>query len=223
MKISIVIAAYNAAETIKKAVKSVLEQNFPPDDFEVVVVNDGSTDNTLNVLQKFGDKIKIINQENQGAVPAANKGFREATGDYVIKLDADDAFEPDILKEMAEVLDTNSQIDFVYSDYYEQNQNKTKLVSTKHNLFNTVSIGVMFRRQKLEEAGFYKENIVFAEYDLLLRTINKWKGFHISKPLFIYIRRKQSITTSKGVGKFIVQLKKIHPNKVKEIAKIRDY
>jgi len=223
MKVSIIIPAFNAEDTIKKAVESALAQKFSKNDFEVVVINDGSTDHTLNILQGFGNNIRVVNQKNQGAVKAANNGFKSAKGDYVVKLDADDVFEPDIIKEMAEVLDIRSEIDFVYSDYYEERQGKTEFVSTKDNLFNSIAIGVMFRKQKLAEAGFYNETLVFAEYDLLLRTLGIWKGFHISKPLFRYIRRQGSITTEEGVKKFIDELKKAHPDKIKEIEKIRSY
>ncbi|NQU82943.1 MAG: glycosyltransferase family 2 protein [Parcubacteria group bacterium] len=223
MKVSITIPAYNAEETIKKAVQSALNQDFPKDAFEVVVVNDGSTDNTLNILQEFGDKIRIINQANQGAVKAANKGFREARNDYIIKLDADDVFELNIIKEMADVLDKNSDIDFVYSDYYEEKQGETEFVSTSDNLFNTIAIGIMFRKQKLARQGFYNETVVFAEYDLLLQTLDIWNGFHIPKPLFRYMRREGSITTKEGVKEFIDELKKAHPDKIKEIDSIRCY
>lgn len=225
MKVSIVIPVYNAQGTIGEAVGSALNQKFPKKDFEVIVVNDGSKDNTLRILRTYGKKIKIINQKNQGANKAANKGFRKAEGKYVIKLDSDDYFKPDILKEMVKVLDEYPEVDFVYSDYYERTiDGKVKIISTKNNLFNTIAIGVMFRKEKLAEESFYNENIKFAEYNLLLRTQEKWKGLHIPRPLFYYNRREGSLTKEKQWLKMaLAELRKLHPKKIKEIQKIREY
>jgi len=225
MKVSIIIPAYNAQNTIRKSVDSALNQKFPKEDFEVIVINDGSTDETSEILKKYDKKIKVINQRNKGFLKAANHGFRIAEGKYVIKLDADDYFKPTILKEMVKVLDQKPEIDFVYSNYYEKTpQGWIKIISTKNNIFNTAGGGVMFRKNKLAREGFYREDIKFAEYDLLLRTQDKWKGYYIQKPLFYYNRRKESLTGSKKWLKdSIAQLKKIHPKRLKEIKKIRKY
>ena len=224
MKISIIIPTYNAEKTIKKAVDSVLIQDIPKKNFEIIVVNDGSTDNTLRILKTYGNKIKIINQNNQGAVRAANKGFRKAKGKYVIKLDADDFFGSNILKEMTKILDNNSRIDFVYCDYFEKSiGGKIKKVSTK-NIFNTLAGGVMLKKDGLTREGFYREDIKFPEYDLLLKVQNKWQGYRIAKSLFFYNRSKRSLTgEKKWVKTALDELKKLHPEKIKEIKKIRKY
>lgn len=225
MKVSIIIPAYNSQNTIRKAMDSTLNQDFSKKDYEVIVVNDGSTDKTLEILKIYGKKIKIINQENQGAVKAANRGFKEAKGEYVIKLDADDYFEPNILKEMVTILDNNSQIDFVYCDYFEKSRGgKIKVISTKNNIFNTAASGIMFRKKELAKEGFYREDIKFPEYDLLLKTQKRWNGFHVANPLFYYNRRKESLTgDKKWLKKAIEKLRKLHPKKIKEIKKIRKY
>ena len=224
MKVSIVIPAYNAQKTIKKAINSVLKQNFPKKDFEIIVVNDGSTDKTSEILKSYDKQIKIINQKNQGAVRAANKGFKKAKGKYVIKLDADDYSKPNILKEMTRILDNNPEIDFVYCDYLEKpTGGKIKKVSTK-NIFNTLSGGIMFKRSRFAREGFYRENIRFAEYDLLLRIEKKWHGYHIASPLFYYNRARTSLTgKKKWVKTALSELRKLHPEKIKEIKKIRRY
>lgn len=226
MKASIIIPVYNAQDTIRKAIDSALNQKFPKKDFEIIVVNDGSTDNTLKILKTYDSKkIKIITQENQGAIKAANKGFKDARGKYVIKLDADDFFKPNILEEMVTILDQKPDIDFVYSDYYERNtQKQVKIISTKDNVFNNGAVGMMFRKDKLAREGFYNQNIKFAEYDLLLKTQNKWKGYHVAKTLFQCNRSEKSITGNKQwVKEALAELEKIHPKKIEEIKKIRKY
>ncbi len=225
MRVSIIIPVYNSQDTVQKAIESALNQKFPRKDFEVIVINDGSTDKTLEILKKYKGQIRIINQKNRGAVKAANKGFKEARGRYVIKIDADDYLERNILKEMAEVLDKNPEIDFVYCDYYETSEKReTKIISTRDNIFNTAASGIMFRKNKFAKEGFYNENIKFAEYDLLLKTLNKWKSCHIPKLLFYYVRKKNSITGNKPwVKEALAELKKSHPQKLEEIKKIRKY
>ncbi|MFH1401647.1 MAG: glycosyltransferase [Parcubacteria group bacterium] len=224
MKVSIVIRAYNSEKTIKKAVNSALSQDFPKKELEVIVINDGSTDKTLKILKDYKKKIRLISQKNQGAIPAANRGFMAARGEYIILLDSDDFFKPTILKEMVAILDKNPNIDFVYCDYYEKSpRGNIKIISTK-NIFNTIAGGIIFKRRKLAKEGFYNERIKFVEYDLLLKTQNKWKGCHISRPLFYYVRRKESIASNrKWLKKALAELKKLHPQKIKEIKKIRKY
>ena len=224
MKVSVIIRVYNAEKTIRKAVASALNQDFPKKDFEIIIVNDGSTDNSLEILKSYKKKIRLINQKNQGAVAAANRGFKEARGKYIIVLDADDCFETNILREMAAVLDKRPQVDFVYSDYYEKSkEGEIKLISTK-NIFNTVASGIMFRKSKFKKEGFYREDIKFPEYDLLLKTQDKWQGHHLAKPLFYYNRKEESLTgDKKWVKTALAELRKLHPKKLEEIKKIRKY
>jgi len=222
MKASIIIPSYNAEKTIKKAVDSALSQDYQ--NFEVIVVNDGSSDNSFEILRSYGSKIVLINQENKGAVKAANIGFKKAGGEYIVKLDADDWFEKDLLKKCCFVLDKRKDIDFVYSDYYEIKKGRKFLVSTKDNLFNTIAIGMVYRKDKLQEQGYYSENMKFAEYDLLLRTLGKWKGHHIAEPLFTYFRHEKSLTAKKEfLETAFKELRKAHPDKIEQIKKIREY
>ena len=91
-----------------------------------------TTDKTSEILKKYGRKIRIIIQPNQGPIKAANKGVKDAKSEYVIKLDTDDYFAPNILKEMSRILDESPEIDFVYSSYHEKTISaKPKIVLTK--------------------------------------------------------------------------------------------
>ncbi|MEQ9219048.1 MAG: glycosyltransferase family 2 protein [Cyclobacteriaceae bacterium] len=87
-KVSVIIPVYNAAEFLAETLDSVLSQTYK--NLEIICVNDGSTDRSLSVLKKYQDKIRIIDQENQGQCIAANKGLQAASGDYIRFLDADD-------------------------------------------------------------------------------------------------------------------------------------
>ena len=92
-KVTVVIPTYNRAHLIKDAVESVLNQTYQ--DFELIVIDDGSTDNTREVLAVYKDKLTYIYQENQGRSSARNHGIELAQGEYIAFLDSDDVWFPD--------------------------------------------------------------------------------------------------------------------------------
>jgi glycosyltransferase involved in cell wall biosynthesis len=111
---SIVVAAYQAARTIAQAVESALTQTVPP--HEVIVVDDGSTDGTGDALGSYLDKIVYSRQENRGAAAASNVGFRQATGDFVAILDADDVYEPERIEALTELAIQRPDLDILATD-----------------------------------------------------------------------------------------------------------
>ncbi len=114
VKISVIIPAYEDGQHISKALDSVLSQHYP--DFEIVVVDDGSTDNTPEILRRYiaagNGKIRCFRQHNQGVSAARNKGIREARGEYICFLDADDIFCPNGLEKRVRALDLFPEAEF---------------------------------------------------------------------------------------------------------------
>src|SRR5712675_1199611 len=92
MRVSVIIPTYNSGRLVVEAVESALAQTLAP--AEILVVDDGSTDDTRDRLAKFGPPVSYIHQENQGVAAARNRGIRAATGDLVAFLDADDVWHP---------------------------------------------------------------------------------------------------------------------------------
>jgi glycosyltransferase involved in cell wall biosynthesis len=115
MKVSVVIPTYNDEGTIAATVESALAQRFDAK-FEVIVVNDGSTDGTRGILAKFGDRIRVIDQKNSGVSVARNAGIRAASGEYIAPLDGDDTWMEDKLSKTVPVLDKNPACVAVYSN-----------------------------------------------------------------------------------------------------------
>jgi glycosyltransferase involved in cell wall biosynthesis len=101
--VSCVICAYNYERFVAEAVQSALDQDYPRDRFEVIVVDDGSTDGTPEVLRGFGDEIRVVRQENAGLNAATERGIRESRGELIALLDADDAWTPDKLRRQVEL------------------------------------------------------------------------------------------------------------------------
>jgi glycosyltransferase involved in cell wall biosynthesis len=104
---SVIIPAYNCRDTLERAVGSALEQNPAP--LQVLVVDDGSTDDTLAVARSLGDSVTVTHQENAGPAAARNRGVQQARGEYIGFLDADDYWLPGFLKECQAFLDSQSK------------------------------------------------------------------------------------------------------------------
>src|SRR5256885_14948309 len=114
--VSVVIPAHNAAPWLGDTVRSVLAQTYR--DFEVIVVNDGSTDSTGTVTASFGQRIRCVEQPNQGLPAARNTGIRHARGDWIAFLDADDLWLKDKLERQMSVLTEAQNLTWVYCDAY---------------------------------------------------------------------------------------------------------
>ena len=115
VKVSTIIPAYNAERTIAQAIDSALSQDC--EGHEVVVVNDGSTDSTATILEKYGNRIQVVTQRNGGLSAARNAGVRRSTGKYLAFLDADDIWLPGKLKTMVSALERNPLASLAFSDY----------------------------------------------------------------------------------------------------------
>ncbi len=225
MKVSIIIRAYNSETTLARAIESALHQDFPSDQYEVIVLDDGSTDGTQTVAKRFekDKRIRYIFQENKGHIAAANRGFKESQGLYVTLLDADDEFLPTLLSTMIAEFEKDSEIDLVYSDYKEEYNGTERGVRVKHVL-ETTGAGIIYRKDRLEEVGLWNKDLLFPECDLILRTSSRWKFAYVPEPLFIYHRRTNSLTgdgTYEERGR--AQLISLHPDKIDEISHIRSY
>ncbi len=203
-KISVIVRTFNNEKFIPLAVESVLNQDYP--NFEIVIVNDGSTDSTLNILKTFNDpRIIIINQDNKGAFRSAYVGLENVTGEFITFLDGDDEFLPEILEKLSAPLQ-DSHYGFSYCDYLEINsEDNTQKIVSLTNIFNSLACGIMFRREVIEKVGFWKKEFLLPEYDFLIRVMKEYKGIHVKEPLYIYKRHGDSMTANK---EFVEKAKK---------------
>lgn len=198
-KISVIIRTYNSAVFIRDAIDSVLNQTLSEDLYQIIAIDDGSTDNTKQILKSYGIKVKVEETGGQGYIEAANLGIRKSEGKYVILLDSDDTLEPAALEKLLNAIE-ECNADFAYCDYYENSvdDGETRTVSLKKSIFNSVAGGILFRKSVLEEVGGYDEDLVFPEYDLLIKLMRKkCRHAYVPLPLFTYYRRKGSVTADK--------------------------
>lgn len=190
IKFSIVIPAYNAAQTIEATLASCFMQSYQ--DYEIIVVDDASTDNTREVLEAHSDRIQYLRlPENKGSSAARNLGMANATGDYYAFLDADDTWHPDRLQLINAVLTSRDDIDFLYHPFTTEDIARKqlpeditlyKLPFIKLLYGNTIGTPCVVMRQKLryrfEPAMRYME-----DYDLWLRVGYDHTLYFINLPL----------------------------------------
>ena len=138
MKFSILIPAYNAEIFIAESIMSVMNQTYP--NWEMIIVNDGSTDNTLDILREYetiDKRIKVINQENKGPLLAREAGIDISTGDYLMFLDADDYYELNALELINNEIKINNPDLLLFGmNYVDANG---KLIKTNPYLYGTDS------------------------------------------------------------------------------------
>ncbi len=185
-KVSVIIPVYNHASELSKALESVFGQTFQ--NIEVIIVNDGSTDDVASVLfgwQVNRQNLKIINQANLGAPSARNRGFKESVGQYVIFWDADLIAKPEMLGKMVKILDEKAGVDFVYSSF---NFGWKKFAcgpfdADRLKQDNYIHTSSLLRRDKF--VGFDEALKKFQDWDLWLTMVEKGgKGYWLDEYLF---------------------------------------
>ncbi len=199
-KISVIIRSYNSEDFVGNAIQSALGQSLDKKLYEIIVVDDGSSDGTVSILEKNKRNLIIIKQPHMGPVKALNTGLKKAKGGYIIVLDSDDTFKKNILEKLYFAVKKGKNTKFSYCDYKEITVNKkNKIVSLRANIFNSVAGGIMFEKEIVEEFGGYDESLIFPEYDLLVKIFQKYKGVYVQEPLYSYKRRSNSITGDKNI------------------------
>ena len=115
--VSVVVPTYNRAELIQEAIESVLRQTTPV--HEIIVVDDGSTDSTCELVRSYGDRVVLLRHDRRGPAAARNRGLARATGDWIAFLDSDDVWTPTKLEKQLQYLDRHPECGFVHTGYYE--------------------------------------------------------------------------------------------------------
>ena len=235
--ISIIVGMYNCENTINKTINSILNQSF--NDFELILIDDGSIDNTLEVIKAFNDsRIKLIKQNNKGISNVRNKGILEANGDYICFVDSDDYIEKDYLKELYEYM-INNNLDYVMCNYYKVINDKAYLVKPAFNS-NTITTDKQLLINKLFYGnnkfnifslcmGLYKKDIILnnnlkVDEDLNYgedvvfnyQYINNINSFaYLNKALYNYTYNPKSLSNKLTIDKLELLINKIK-NKLNE-------
>lgn len=214
-KVSIIIPAYNVENYIAETLQSVKKQILNPSDFELVIVDDKSTDNTVEVITReiqnvLFDVNFVLLEKNLGAAVARNRAIDQARGKYIIPLDADDLLEPNALKSMLKFMDENPLVQYAYSNYLmidEQGiiiRRRSSPEFDKEKLlhFNYIGHVKCFTRALHDEIGGYNNGIRYGQdWEHVLRAsevLGKDQIAHNPEFLYFYRVRDNSISTGNG-------------------------
>lgn len=202
--VSIIISAYNAEKYVSQTIDSVLAQTY--NNIEIIVVNDGSKDNTLSVLNNYADKIIIVNQENKGQDAALNNGFKHSKGDYIKFMDSDDLINPEMIDIQVKTL-TASNDEYVaygeWSRFYNDDISTSDFTALEYwkdmapiDFLTVHPEGVMLQcgifllpRKIIDKAGLWDERLIlFNDTEYFTRILLHTKGVKFSKGARLFYR-----------------------------------
>ncbi len=202
-KISVILPTYNRADLFGKAVRSVLNQTYQ--NFELIIVDDGSKDNTTKVMEEFTDsRIKyLVHHQNRGAAAARNTGIKCAKGEYIAFQDSDDEWFPNKLELQMEIFNKLPyNVGIIYTDMLRIKEggkaeywssptvtNKSLINPTTLD-YQVINIGIqstLIKKYCFDEVGLLDENFKkYVDLELFLRLIQKYDFYHVKKPLVKY-------------------------------------
>jgi len=213
-RVSVIIPAYNSMPWVSAAIDSVLSQGYR--DYEVVVIDDGSTDKTADVLESYGRKIRCMHQANAGVSNARNRGLSVSTGEFIAYLDADDMWYSQKLESQIAFLDAHPQCGLVHSDVTVVDE-QDKVIRARFNVETARPIpsgycrqdllrrchiqvpSVIERRECIEEVGGFDEQFMATEDYLhwIMVSLKGWEFGYINEPLAKYRWRPGSVSSNK--------------------------
>ncbi|MDX1615873.1 MAG: glycosyltransferase [Candidatus Promineifilaceae bacterium] len=213
-KVSVIIPSYNHAAHLRPCVDSVLAQSYPH--CEIVVVDDGSTDESVAILQSYGNAIRLIRQQNQGTQAARNRAIRASSGDYLALLDSDDAWLPDKLARQMAAFQCNPEAGLVYSLAYRVGEDDTEakpdsrllgrpLADDRRLAFRQLvtanripALTAVFPRACIDAYGYFDETLLGAgDWDMWLRIALHRPIVCVPEPLALY--RQHATNTTKAL------------------------
>ena len=212
--ISVIMPVFNGEKFVEKSIKSVLSQTH--EDFELIIVNDGSSDASAGVIKKFSDsRIKYFHKRNGGAASARNLGMDQAKGEFLCFIDCDDTYKPEKLEIQLEEFSLNPDIDCVFCDcdVIDEDDNFLSVLKSqyyhpeKSNLLATllyrqvipVPPVIMPRRRLIEKGIRYNEKLTHAEdYLFIINLASEGKIKYIESSLYNHRRHKNNLTNSHG-------------------------
>jgi glycosyltransferase involved in cell wall biosynthesis len=198
MMISVIIPMYNSESTIERSLQSVVDQDYVGE-LEIVVVNDGSKDNSVKAVKAFIEqnndvRIRLILQENGGVSKARNTGLKNAEGNFIAFLDSDDAWLFDKLSKQVKAFEDNSDIDLLataFEGFYFTNKSEGELISIKFsnlifkNYFQPST--VLMKKSVVDKVGLFDETQKYAEEgNFFFRVSQEFNCYFYNKKLIMY-------------------------------------
>jgi glycosyltransferase involved in cell wall biosynthesis len=204
-KVTIYIVNYNYGKYLEKAFLSVISQTYK--NIEIIIIDDASTDNSIQVIQKLKLKynfITIRNKHNVGLAVVNNQAIRTATGEFIMRLDADDFLESNCVDELVRLMQSNSEIAIAFGNWNNIDENgnfistEKRLIIDENTLLDTPAHGActLFKREFLIQVNGYNEKYRKQDgYYIWLNLISLYKVINTDKVLFNYRKHNKSLSS----------------------------
>ena len=216
-RVSVIMPTFNRAHCLERAIDSVLDQTFR--DYELIVVDDGSTDHTADLLKRYGDSLKSIHQQNRGVSAARNTGIRAARGELIALLDSDDCWLPTKLERQVDFFETHPQAQVCQTEEIWIRNSRRVNPKHRHRKFSGLIFekslplclvspsAVMVRKKLFDTVGLFDERLPACEdYDLWLRVSCRYPVYLLDDPLIIKRGgHKDQLSRAAGLDKYRIQ------------------
>jgi len=207
--VSVILPTYNRAEIVKRSILSVLNQTYK--DFELIIIDDASTDKTRMIVEELGDtRIKYLrNRQNLGPAASRNIGIKASRGIFIAFQDSDDEWRPDKLKKQVETIEKeNNKIGVIYSGTIRRFKNNYYYIKAPRNILNKRDVfqriiptpSVLVKRECIEKCGFFDKSFpALEEWDLWIRINRYYKFRYLDKLQVISNYTSSSLSTNRIV------------------------
>jgi len=202
-KVSVIIPIYNSEKYIGRCLRSLKRQSLNKKNYEIVIIDDCSKDNSISEIKKYLDgNIKIIqNKKNLGLPASLNTGIKNAKGSLIIRVDSDDWVHEDFLNILSTFLSLNNNLDAVACDYNLSDENE-KIIKTENCIKKPIGCGIMFRIQQLLEMGLYDKKFKYAEEEAFRKVfLKKYKITRVPLSLYRYRQHPKNRSKNKNMVK----------------------
>ena len=201
--VSVYLVNHNYGRYIRQAIESVLAQTL--EDYELIIIDDGSTDDSRQIIEEYVNhpKVSTIFQQNKGLNITNNIALRAASGKYILRLDADDYFDPHALEVLSSYLELRPNVGMVFPDYYHVDEKGNHIETVRRHDFDSVTVMdqpahgacTMTRRQWLQDLGGYDESYRCQDgWDIWVRFTDQFEVGNVNLPLFYYRQHGSSLT-----------------------------
>lgn len=193
--ISVIVPVYNQEKYLGRCLRSLLDQDMNRTDYEIIVIDDGSTDRSPYALDLFVDEIRIVKLPmNRGLPSALNAGLELARGELVIRVDADDYVNYRFLSFIYAYFEMNDNVDAVACDYILVD-NDERVIGRGNVDNDPIACGIMFRLEHLRELGLYDEVfLAYEDLDLRHRYLTRYSIQRLPLPLYRYRKHDSNMT-----------------------------
>jgi len=199
IKISVIVTNYNYGHYLGRCLRSLLSQSINRENYEIIVVDDASTDSSHKIYESFSSEIKIIKiAENVGLAHASNIGIRSAVGRYFVRVDADDYVHPNFLEILLVGFDLfGNEFEAISCDYSRVKQNG-ELIEFCSQINNPIACGIAFKIDSFEFLGHYDETLKLNEDSEFMQRFQKanFRCYNINVPLYRYVQHGLSLSNS---------------------------